>query len=172
MNPSGDSWPALYDDMNSQYEDSWHHFEPSAENGSDERSLPITDADTVGPQLAPTKPSNVTRMYFVNVNGISYDSDGGDFNTITSTVAHYDIDVLGISETHLDTSRRPVCEALRKAARSQLRSSHVNLVTATSSLQYPSYVKPGGTLLLSQGSITGRHHHHHAVFRGCNKEDW
>jgi exonuclease III len=95
-------------------------------------------------------------VYFVNVNGISYGATGGDFATIGKTANDHGIDILGIAETHLDTTRFPVREVLRKAALQNLDTTHVKLVTASSNRQYNSYRKPGGTLLLTQGHTTGR----------------
>jgi len=158
MNPlNEDPWfPSLTptDPLN---ENPWNFPTNPAEDWSDESSLqPITEEDTVGDFLPPSKPPNTTRVYFINVNGISYGATGGDFATIGKTAADHGIDILGIAETHLDTTRFPVREVLRKAALHNIDTKHVKLVTASSNRQYNSYKKPGGTLLMTQGHTTGR----------------
>jgi len=158
MNPlNEDPWfPSLTptDPLN---ENPWNFPTNPAEDWSDESSLqPITEEDTVGDFLPPSKPPNTTRVYFINVNGISYGATGGDFATIGKTAADHGIDILGIAETHLDTTRFPVREVLRKAALHNIDTKHVKLVTASSNRQYNSYRKPGGTLLMTQGHTTGR----------------
>jgi hypothetical protein len=94
----------------------------------------MTEEDTVGDLLPPTKPPNTTRVYFINVNGITYGPTGGDFATIGKAAHDHGIDILGIAETHLDTTQFPVQDTLRKAALRNIDTTHIKLVTASSNI--------------------------------------
>ena len=125
------------------------------ENWSDESSLlphSITNDDGVGDALPSTKCPGTTRLYFTNINGISYGALGGDFIDVCGITRDNGIDILGIAETKLDTTQR----TLRKCATRSFATSHHKVIMASSEISYDSPTKPGGTLLLSQGHITGR----------------
>jgi hypothetical protein len=128
-----------------------------AEDWSDESPLqPITEEDTIGDLLPPSKPPNTTQVYFINVNGITYESTGSDFATTGKAANDHGIDILSIAETHLDTTRFPVRETLGKAALRNIDTTNIKLVTASIKRQLTLTEKPGGTLLLTQGHTTGR----------------
>jgi hypothetical protein len=93
---------------------------------------------------------------FYQCNGITYESTGGDFANIGKAANDHGIDILGIAETHLDTTQFPVRDTIRKAALRNIDTTHIKLVTASRNRQYNSYRKPGGTLLLTQGHTTSR----------------
>ena len=110
--------------------------------------------------MSPHKPPNITRLYFVNVNGLRYGPQGGDFADICSTMASSHIDLLGLVETKLDTRLSYVVDTCSRAARAVFPFSRV--VLSSSAISYNKPFKPGGTALISVGSITGRitHTHH------------
>jgi hypothetical protein len=65
-------------------------------------NLSITD--NVGDPLPAHKPSNTTRLYFANVNGLQYGAQGGDLATTCNTMHNSHIDILGLVETKLDSN--------------------------------------------------------------------
>jgi len=129
------------------------------ESWSDDDSLtPITNDDTVGSFLPTSKPPNTTRIYFININGITFSPTFSEFHDIASTTKDHGIDILGIAETKLDTMQRRVIGPLRGTARRALGTSHVRLTTSCSDIRYPGTTfKPGGTLLMTHGSTSGRY---------------
>lgn len=116
--------------------------------------------DFIGDRMSPHKPPNITRLYFVNVNGLRYGPQGGDFANICSKMASSHIDLLGLVETKLDTRLSYVVATCCRAARAVFPFSRV--VLSSSAISYTKPFKPGGTALISVGSITGRitHPHH------------
>lgn len=145
--------------MNPLNEDSWMTPLDFSEDRSDEGPLyhsSYSPDDTIGDHLPPSKPPNTTRIYFVNVNGISFGSLGGDFSAICTAVKEHGIDILGVAETKLDTHHPRVPTILRRAARVSLDTHSINLVLSSSNRTYRSTSKPGGTLLLTQGHTVGR----------------
>jgi hypothetical protein len=63
------------------------------------------------------------------------------------------IDIIGIAETKLDTKMACVVHTCHQSVRRHFDNS--KLVMASSTRSYGSTFKPGGTLLLSRGSVTG-----------------
>jgi hypothetical protein len=70
-------------------------------------------------------------------------------NEVCMRVLEGNIDILGIAETKLDTKMACVVHTCHR------HFDNSNLVMASSTRSYGSTFKPGGTLLLSRGSVTG-----------------
>jgi hypothetical protein len=84
-------------------ENPWTFPTTPAEDWLDKRPLqPITEEDTIGNRLPLSKPPNTTRVYFINLNGIAYETNGGNFATIGKAANDHGIDILSIAETLLD----------------------------------------------------------------------
>jgi hypothetical protein len=64
------------------------------------------------------------------------------------------IDIIGIAEMKLDTKMACVVHTCHQSARRHFDNS--NLIMASSMRSYGMTYKPGGTLLLSRGFVTGR----------------
>jgi hypothetical protein len=120
--------------------------------------------DFIGDRMSAHKPSNTTRLYFANVNGLSYGPQGGDFADVCSTMATSHIDLLGLVETKLDSRLPQVVATCKRAARAVFSFSRV--VLSSSAISYGTPYKPGGTALLAAGNITGRITHTHQDHMG------
>jgi hypothetical protein len=70
------------------------------------------EENTIGDLLPPSKAPNITRVHFINVNRITYETTGNNSATIGKAANDHGIDMLGIAETHNDTTRFPVRETL------------------------------------------------------------
>lgn len=126
------------------------------ESDSNTMALFNLDSDPVGPAMTPEKPAGITRMYFVNINGMRYGAQGGEYSEMCATTLTNHIDIMGIAETHFDTTSHALRRVCHDATRRVFR--HSKLVMSSSSRSYDSYNKRGGTLLLSQGNVVGRIH--------------
>lgn len=120
--------------------------------------------DFIGDRMSAHKPSNTTRLYFANVNGLSYGPQGGDLADVCSTMATSHIDLLGLVETKLDSRLPQVVATCKRAARAVFSFSRV--VLSSSAISYGTPYKPGGTALLAAGNITGRITHTHQDHMG------
>jgi hypothetical protein len=58
---------------------------------------------------------------------IANGTTGGDFATIGTAAHDHGIDILGIAETHLDTTQFPVREMLRKVALQTIDTTHIKI---------------------------------------------
>ena len=146
--------------MNSNY--SWLNpaYDPDPDTQlDDDTDSPTTSASPdcfIGDEMTPIPQPSTTRIYFVNVNGLSYGATGGEFSEVCATMATDNIDILGLAETKLDTYHRKVLSTCYKAARQNL--THSKVLLSSSRRVYGSPNKPGGTGLITAGSLVGRLH--------------
>jgi hypothetical protein len=116
-------------------------------------STGVSVDEWVGDELPPQRASGSTRIYFVNANGIRYGARGGEFNEVCARVLEGNIEIIGIAEMKLDTKMPCVVQTCHQSVRGYFDNS--KLIMASSKSSYGSTYKPGGTLQLSRGSITG-----------------
>jgi exonuclease III len=106
-----------------------------------------------GDELKAKAPTN-TRIYIQNVNGIILQKDGGQFTELCNIVKETQADILCIQEHNLDTTQYIVQNTLHTTSRRHWERSRLTI--ASSPIQFQNTWKPGGTSILSVGSITGR----------------
>jgi hypothetical protein len=117
-------------------------------------SASVSVDEWVGDELPPQRSSDSTRIYFVNANGIQYGAMGGEMNEVCARVMEGNIDIIGIAETKLDMKMACVVHTCHQSVRRHFDNS--KLIMASSTRSYGSSYKPGRTLQLSRGFITGR----------------
>jgi exonuclease III len=100
------------------------------------------------------KGESTTRIYIQNVNGVKLHRDGGQFSELCSIVKETQADILCIQEHNLDTTQYHVRNTLYTTTRHHWSRS--KLTIASSPIQFENMWKPGGTAIMSVGSITGR----------------
>ena len=107
-----------------------------------------------GDQITTEKPEETTRIYCQNVNGIRLEKDGGQFKELCSIHQEVQADILCIQEHNLDTTQYDVRTTLQQTAKKYWQRSRLTI--SSSPITFSSTWKPGGTAILSTGSITGR----------------
>jgi hypothetical protein len=100
--------------------------------------------DFIRERMSTNKPSNTTRMFFVNVHGLQFGSLGGEFIEVCFQMDEANIDILGLAETKLDSQKRNVVATCAHAARRIFSFSQILLSSRT--ITYNSHFKPGGPL--------------------------
>ena len=100
------------------------------------------------------KPTDITRIYCQNVNGIRLEKDGGQFKELCNIHQEVQADISCIQEHNLDTTQYLVKQTLHKTAQQIWQRVRLNI--ASSELTFSSPWKPGGTAIWSTDSITGR----------------
>ncbi|KAI2499828.1 hypothetical protein MHU86_14645 [Fragilaria crotonensis] len=100
------------------------------------------------------KQENVTRIYSLNLNGLSLDRRGGQFDTLCSIAKELQVDILCGQEHNVDTSQAEVRNILHNTAKQHW--PRLRLATGTTPIQFQGWYKPGGTLQLSVANIAGR----------------
>jgi endonuclease/exonuclease/phosphatase family metal-dependent hydrolase len=88
------------------------------------------------------------------VNGLRFEKDGGQFHEICKIHQEIQADILCIQEHNLDSTQYHVNQTLQQTARKHWQRSRLSL--ASSPIMFTGTWKPGGTAILSTGSITGR----------------
>jgi hypothetical protein len=78
----------------------------------------------LGDPLQEDKPTNTTRLYFANVNGLNLTGDGGDLTDICNQMKTIEADIICLAETHLDTLYRPTNNILRQSLQKNYKDIH------------------------------------------------
>ncbi|KAI2501661.1 hypothetical protein MHU86_12785 [Fragilaria crotonensis] len=101
------------------------------------------------------KESTVTRVFALNVNGLSLDRRGGQFATLCGVQKEIQADILcGRSEHNLDTLQPKVRSILYDTSRQYWDRN--KMIFGTSPIPFHSVYKPGGTFMITTGNLTGR----------------
>ena len=106
-----------------------------------------------GDQLSEKQPGT-TRVYIQNVNGFNLDGRGGQFDQFCTTHQEVQADISCGQEHKLDSTQPKVRSILFDTAKQHWDRSKLTL--GTSPIPFSSHYKPGGTFILTTGSITGR----------------
>ena len=106
-----------------------------------------------GDPLTPKNP-NVTRLYSINVNGISLDRRGGTFDDICRSVHEIQADIFCAQEHNLDTTQFKIQSTLFDTANNHWERNRLVIGTTPITVETP--YKPGGTMILTVGSLMGR----------------
>jgi exonuclease III len=104
--------------------------------------------------LLEEKNINATRIYSLNVNGLSIDRRGGRFDDLCKVSKEVNADIICCQEHNLDTSKSYVRNILYDTARQHWPRSR--MVFGTTPIQFCTNYKPGGTMMVSVGDVTGR----------------
>ena len=106
----------------------------------------------IGDVMPEPKPDTSTRIYFQNLNGVSWDSDGGRWPYVCEVMATIQADISCFVETNTDTNKYKIREKMETISQRQFDQSR--LVMAASKTSSASHYKPGGTAILAVNSIT------------------
>ena len=102
-----------------------------------------------------TKNQEHTRLYCNNLNGFKIGADDTDIQEISQIMLETNSDIGCFQEHKLDTTQSSVRYKCQTGF-----TKHLNpckLTMSSSAMIAPHDYKPGGTMIVSRGSITGRH---------------
>jgi endonuclease/exonuclease/phosphatase family metal-dependent hydrolase len=108
--------------------------------------------DPVGDPLDEVPNQDTTRIYFQNLNGLGWTKDGGKWPYICDTLAGIQVDVACFSEINTDTNRYEIRRKMETVSRRQF--DHSQIVSSTSKFPTTTSYKPGGTAIMTCGTIT------------------
>ena len=119
-------------------------------------TMPVSDAIYNKPwgDECQEKPGNVFRLYVQNVNGLTLDRRGGQFDTLCQVQKELQADVFLGQEHNLDSTQFQVKSILHAASKQHWERYRLNI--ATTPISFKSMYKPGGTFMLAVGNATGR----------------
>jgi exonuclease III len=106
-----------------------------------------------GDILAP-KEENVTRIYALNVNGLSLDKRGGQFDTLCIVAKETQADILCCQEHNIDTTQAEVKRIIHQTTKQHWQWSRISF--SNSPIPFSGFYKPGGTLSMTLNHLTGR----------------
>ncbi|KAI2510607.1 hypothetical protein MHU86_3718 [Fragilaria crotonensis] len=100
------------------------------------------------------KPVNTTRVYVQNVNGLSFDSRGGQLNDVCKVIQETQVDIFCGQEHNLDVTQMNVRSVLYDTIRQYWERT--KFIAGTTPIPFSTSYKPGGTFLLTTGCLAGR----------------
>jgi exonuclease III len=100
------------------------------------------------------KPHNTTRIYIINLNGLQLDAKGGKFDSVCQSIKEAQADIFCGQEHNVDTTQASVRKILFDTASQHWERNR--LAIGTSPIPFKTTFKPGGTMVMAVGSITGR----------------
>ena len=100
------------------------------------------------------KLTNITRVYCINLNGITLDSKGGKFDTVCRCVKEVQADIFCGQEHKLDTMQHTVRTILFETISQHWQRNRI--VFGTTPIEFSTQSKPGGTLVFTTGALTSR----------------
>ena len=100
------------------------------------------------------KPDGATRLFAMNVNGISLDQRGGQFDEICQLTKEVQADILCCQEHNLDITQSQVRSILYDTARQHWNRSRVQF--SSTPIPFTNYYKPGGTMIMMVDQVSGR----------------
>jgi exonuclease III len=107
--------------------------------------------------LLQEKASHHTRIYAMNVNGLTLDRRGGQFDAVCEIQKEVQADILCGQEHNLASDKTQVRSILYSTCRQHWRRSRV--VFGATPIPFTNNYKPGGTFIVSAGDVTGRIKH-------------
>ena len=96
----------------------------------------------------------MTRLYALNLNGLSLDRRGGQFDELCQVVKEVQADLICCQEPNVDASQPMVRTIMYHTARQHWPRARLSV--SSTPIPFVNMYKPGGTLVLSTGNITGR----------------
>ena len=115
---------------------------------------PLAGNSFIGTPTPEDKPDHVFRFLCGSPNGFNLGPQGGDFTDYCKEVYRFQADTSCLYEHNLDSYNHSVKTTLYKTTQRAL--DHSKLTTASSPIPATSTFKPGGTMILTQGSCIGR----------------
>ena len=101
---------------------------------------------------------DITRLYFANVNGLKLDKGtSGELQELCHQMSTIQADIICIAETHLDTEYKDTLGKIHQSVKKAFFPAKSRVQCASSRISYGREWKPGGTALITRGSIVGRH---------------
>ena len=100
------------------------------------------------------KQASTTRIYGMNVNGLSLDQRGGQLNELLKVLKEVQANMLCGQEHHLESNRTQVRQILYHTSWRHWSRSRVTF--ATTPINFPKPYKPGGTFMITAGDLTGQ----------------
>jgi hypothetical protein len=98
--------------------------------------------------------SHMTRLYFINLNGINLEKKAAKFRDLCKEIQTSDMQLFAAAKHNLDTDKFAVRQSLQNITWQSF--THHCLQTATSSTNADIFYKPGWTMIMAQGDLVGR----------------
>ena len=116
---------------------------------------PQTGNQGIGDSMPIPKDPNTTRLHFQNVNGVSLGKDG-TWESICENWKTMEVDIGMICEHKLDLTTPNTTSRLREGANRHFGKGNFRMKAISTPVEHGRAYKPGGTLGMTIGQISGR----------------
>ena len=124
-----------------------HRNEWEESDSEEEASTGHQQGDFWGDILTDEKESNITRIYFQNLNGIKWDTDGGNWPAICQAMGGIQADIMGFAEVNQNTAKAEIKQQMEQIANKHFE--HQKMIMGTSNRMVRQTFKPGGTMMMT-----------------------
>lgn len=100
------------------------------------------------------KPQHITRLYALNLNGLSLDWRGGQFDELCKVAKEVQVDMIWCQEPNVDALEPMVRTIMYQTAWQHWPRARLSV--GSTPIPFVMMYKPGGNLVLSTGSVAGR----------------
>jgi exonuclease III len=150
-------WSRMFASAEEHNNNTTSHHRPSTHSSTITLSVDnMRTNSSWGDQILEQKPDNATRIYCQNVNGFKLDKEGGQYSSFCKIHQEVQADISCCQEINLDTTQNQVKTILHATTQRHWKRSRLSM--GSTPIAFTGQYKPGGTLILSTGSITGRIH--------------
>ena len=122
-----------------------------------------TNDEFYGDPMKEESDDHTTRIYIQNVNGLSWDTEGGRWPYICEAVDAIQADIACFSELNVDTNNYKVRRNMERICQQQF--IHSRLVLSSSSHKTQSLYKPGGTAIMARNHIISKIKNHTKIIK-------
>ena len=113
-----------------------------------------SDNEFIGEIVPSTKHINTTRLYFININGISPYHQYKQFKQVLDNLINMQVDIICLAEHNLAVDQSNARFELIKTIQKHLPNSRI--ITTTSTIEFHTPFQPGGCLQIFSRTIHSR----------------
>ena len=114
----------------------------------------IPGSEFVGDPMDENSNDSITRIYIQNLNGLTWNKDGGRWPYICEAIDSIQADIACFSELNTDTNRYEIRTKMEAICRRHFDQNY--LVLASAAIKTSSHYKPGSTAIVARNAITSR----------------
>jgi len=122
---------------------------------SSPREGPLLSNEHIGDTMTAPKPQGITRLYLINMNGVTM-GKYGTWDSLMQSMRDLEVDHCMFTELNLNTRQSKVASNLQARATTHFGLSQHKLTLTSSTVESATHYKQGGIASLTAGDLRGR----------------
>lgn len=103
-------------------------------------------------RISPEKTHHEIRIFYKNINGLGKNYE--KLESLMTFMKQENIDIMCLTETHLNWARRDVELAIKKKMRNHMKQ--FSCTTSRANIKFQTRSQPGGIMIITKGNISTR----------------